>query len=91
MSHAFTPIAVAQLESTVRRIVSEAVDRVERTAVTDIVEAVSIPVSINVIAGVLGVPRSDWTDFTRWSDAVVDFIDVVPGTDDEARVVRRAV
>jgi cholest-4-en-3-one 26-monooxygenase len=87
VSAAFTPAAIATLESMVRAVVSDAADRVDRGGVTDLVETMSIPVSINVIAGVLGIPRSDWADFKRWSDAVVEFIDVEPGSDDEARVL----
>ena len=30
------------------------------------------PIPVNVIAHLIGVPRSDWADFRRWSDEVVE-------------------
>jgi cytochrome P450 len=87
VSGAFTPRAASQTQPTVRRIVSDALDRVPTGEAIDFTEAVAVPVSINVIAELLGIPPSDWADFTRWSDALVDFIDVEPGSDEEARAV----
>ncbi|MGA9402345.1 cytochrome P450 [Haladaptatus sp.] len=38
---------------------------------TDLVEAFSYPFPVDVIAGVLGVPREDRATFKRWSDAFI--------------------
>lgn len=81
----FTPASIRGAEAFVRRIVVDAVDAVDAAHVVDVVEAIAVPASINVIAGLLGVPRGDWADFTRWSDALSGHLDAAPGSDEEAR------
>jgi cytochrome P450 len=86
VSHAFTPSAAAAMEQTVRDIVCEQLDAMELGEPVDVVTQLAVPVSINVIAGLLGVPRSDWADFKRWSDAVSAFPDAEPDSDEERRL-----
>jgi cytochrome P450 len=69
---AFTPGAAAQLETTVRQIARECLEAVEPDAVTDLVEALAVPLPMYVIAEMLGVPRSDRPQFKRWSDAMIE-------------------
>lgn len=63
---------VAELEGTVRSIVTELLDALDPTSVIDAVDAISIPLPLMVIAELVGVPRSDLADFRRWSDAMID-------------------
>jgi cytochrome P450 len=68
---AFTPRAVAALEPRIRAIARESLDAVPLGETIDFVEAVSIPLPMYVIAEMLGVPRADWSEFRRWSDAII--------------------
>ena len=38
----------------------------------DLVEALAVPIPMYVIAEMLGVSRSDRSDFKRWSDAMIE-------------------
>jgi len=69
---AFTPGATANLETMVRQIACECVEAVEPGAVVDLVEALAVPIPMYVIAEMLGVSRSDRSDFKRWSDAMIE-------------------
>lgn len=75
VSGSFTPRAVARLEAQVRIIARDIVERIEGTAVTNAVEAVSAPLTTFVIAELMGVPRSRWADFWRWTDSAIMQID----------------
>jgi cytochrome P450 len=68
---AFTPHATAQLETMVRAIARECVDAIEPGATLDLVDSLSVPVPMYVIAEMLGVPRADRPNFKRWSDAMI--------------------
>ena len=69
---AFTPGATKQLETMVRQIARECLDEIEPGAVTDLVEALAVPLPMYVIAEMLGVPRSDRPRFKRWSDSMIE-------------------
>lgn len=62
---------VAQLEERIREITRELLDAIDPTEVVDVVEAVSIPLPLRVIAELIGVPSADLADFRRWSDAMI--------------------
>jgi cytochrome P450 len=68
---AFTPRAIAALEPRIRAIARESVEALPLGEPVDFVGAVASPLPMYVIAEMLGVPRADWPDFRRWSDAMV--------------------
>jgi cytochrome P450 len=70
--HAFTPGATQQLETMVRQIARECLEAIEPGAVTDLVDALAVPLPMYVIAEMLGVPRSDRPAFKRWSDSMIE-------------------
>ena len=72
MIRAFTPGATLQLETMVRAIARECLDAIEPGSVTDLVEALAVPLPMFVIAEMLGVPRSDRPQFRRWSDSMIE-------------------
>lgn len=72
----FTSEASAQRRAVIDRVVADAVDAVSASEKIDFTDSIAIPVTVNMIAAVLGVPRSDWQDFKRWSDAYVEIFDV---------------
>lgn len=69
---AFTPRAAAEQETMIRAITREVMASIEPDAVTDLVDALAVPVPMYVIAEMLGVPRSDRPRFKAWSDAMIE-------------------
>jgi cytochrome P450 len=71
VSRAFTPRRIAELEPAVRRLAAELLEAQDPEAPLDVVSAFAGPLPTFVIADLLGVPRSDYLDFRRWSDQLV--------------------
>jgi cytochrome P450 len=69
---AFTPRIIAALEPRVRELARESVAGLRPGEPFDFVEKIAIPLPMFVIAELLGVPRSDYADFRRWSDAMIE-------------------
>jgi cytochrome P450 len=69
---AFTPRMIAELEPRVRELARESVAALRPGEPFDFVERIAIPLPMFVIAELLGVPRSDYADFRRWSDAMIE-------------------
>jgi cytochrome P450 len=68
---AFTPRTIAQLESRIAEIVHEQLDKVAAQGYMDIVDDLSYPLPVTVIAELLGIPLADQERFKRWSDQFV--------------------
>ena len=68
---AFTPRRVAALEPRIREITSEILDRVLPAGRMDLVEDLSYPLPVIIIAELLGVPPEDRAVFKRWSTELV--------------------
>jgi cytochrome P450 len=68
VSQAFTPRMVAQLEPRINAIVDTLLDRVINQGHMDVVDDFSYPLSITVIAEMLGVPASDQEQFKIWTE-----------------------
>lgn len=69
VSTAFTPKRMADLEPGIRVIVDELLDALPAGEPVDFVEAVSVPLAIQVIAEFLGLPKDDWGNLRRWTDS----------------------
>jgi len=76
---AFTPRMVASLEPRVRALARESVAAIRPGEPFDFVERIAIPLPMFVIAELLGVPSSDYGDFRRWSDAMIEAGSSGPG------------
>jgi cytochrome P450 len=72
VSTQFTPRKVAALEERIREITTGVLDAVDPTAEIDLVNAVTAPVPMLVIAELLGVPTEDHERFRTWSDAMME-------------------
>jgi len=70
--NAFTPRMIAALEPRVRAIARESVAAIRPGEPFDFVETIAIPLPMFVIADLLGVPSSDYENFRRWSDAMIE-------------------
>lgn len=65
---AFTPRTIAKLEPRIIHIVHTLLDRVIDQGKMDVIDDLSYPLSITVIAELLGVPASDQEQFKRWTE-----------------------
>ena len=83
VSPAFSARSIKPL---VRRLVDEAVDRLEPGSSVDFVEALAAPLPIHVIGALLGLPRHDWQRLRMWTDAHTALYDAVPGSPESSRL-----
>jgi cholest-4-en-3-one 26-monooxygenase len=67
----FTPRAVRNMSDKVGRVTREVVDAAAETTSGDFVRDVSAPITIAVIAEMLGVPHSDWGLLFRWTNEII--------------------
>ncbi len=71
VTQAFTPRSVARLSDRITTIVTELLDNVVAHGRMDIVDDLSYPLPVIVIAEMLGIPQEDRERFKLWSDAIV--------------------
>jgi cytochrome P450 len=62
---------VAELEPQIRAMTTALLDAIDPTQPVDLVEVLSAPLPLMVIARLVGVPDADLDDFRRWSEAVM--------------------
>ena len=72
VSQAFTPRSIALLTPRITQIAHEYLDKVAATGQMDIIQNLSYPLPVIVIAELLGVPAEDRAQFKRWSDGLID-------------------
>jgi cytochrome P450 len=68
VSKAFTPRAVARLDTTITEIINELIDPLTATGRCEIVDDIARPYPVPVISALLGAPREDWKRFSAWAD-----------------------
>jgi len=71
VNRGFTPRRIAALETRVRQIAAEALERMLEKDEFDLVSDFTIPLPVSVIAEVLGVEPDRFADFKRWSDTLI--------------------
>ncbi len=81
----FRPGFVRGLEPGVRERVRALVDAVEPGTPTDVVRELAVPLPLQVISDLLGMPEDEWPRFFRWSEAVI------PGATDWPEDERRSL
>jgi cytochrome P450 len=67
----FRPSFMRALEAGVRRRTVALVDRIDPGVPFDIVNELTVPLPLQVISDLLGVPEEEWPRFFRWSEAVI--------------------
>ncbi len=67
----FRPSFMRALEDGVRRRTVALVDRIEPGIPVDVVAELTVPLPLQVISDLLGVPEEEWPRFFRWSEAVI--------------------
>ena len=81
----FRPTYMRALEDGIRRRARALVDRIEPGAPIDVVADLAVPLPLQVISDLLGVPEDEWPRFFRWSEAVI------PGATDWPEEERQAL
>ena len=71
VTQAFTPRSVARLAERITTITTELLDNVVANGHMDIIDDLSYPLPVIVIAEMLGIPQEDRERFKHWSDAIV--------------------
>jgi cytochrome P450 len=72
VNKAFTPQRIAELSEWIGQIASELLGALGRGS-TEFMAAYAVPLPMRIIAGLLGVPQSDYASFKSWSEAVVSY------------------
>lgn len=71
ISRAFTPRVIANLEPRIRQISSERLDALADLGEADFAAEYGVPLPMLVIAGMIGIPLSDWQTYKCWSDVIL--------------------
>ena len=71
VNKAFTPRIVSRLESRMVALAHELVDAAIAQGTADLVQALTYPLPVTVIAEIIGIPAQDREQFKRWSDRAV--------------------
>ena len=71
VNKAFTPRIIQRLEPRMHAIANELLDAALDAGDVDLVQALSYPLPVTVIAEIIGIPSEDREKFKRWSDAAV--------------------
>lgn len=70
---AFTPAMIQQMHGSIEQIAHELLDEAERKPEIDFMADFALPLPLNVIADMMGVPKKDRQKFHRWmSNTVAD-------------------
>jgi cytochrome P450 len=75
LAKAFTPAAMEAMRPNIERLASDLADAIAKGEEVDIVAAMTSPLPVAVIAGMMGVPRDRAMDFRRWSNAIMGIQD----------------
>jgi cytochrome P450 len=77
VNKAFTPRIVSRLEPRMRALAGELLDDAVAAGEVDLVQALSYPLPVVVIAEIIGIPAADRALFKRWSDEAIASLGVV--------------
>jgi cholest-4-en-3-one 26-monooxygenase len=67
----FTPRAIQAMDAKVARVTHEVLNQAAEKPGGDFVQEISAPITIAVIAEMLGVPREDWQLLFRWTNEII--------------------
>ena len=71
LAKGFTPAAMEGMRPAINRLAEDLVAAIPAGIETDIVAALTTPLPVTVIAGMMGVPAERHDDFKRWSNVIV--------------------
>jgi cytochrome P450 len=88
ISRAFTPRMVANLEPRIRELSCQLLDQTIERGEMDLAADFSVPLAMQVIAGMIGIPLADWTRYKRWSDVILSLSYARSGGEEAERATR---
>jgi cytochrome P450 len=71
LAKAFTPASIDDMRPHIGQLANDLVAAIPAGETTDIVEQLTTPLPVAVIAGMMGVPKEREKDFKRWSNATL--------------------
>jgi cytochrome P450 family 142 subfamily A polypeptide 1 len=71
INRGFTPRMVKKLEQVFLNITTEAIDKIAKKGECDVVEDISVPLPLLLIAEMIGIRREDRESFHHWSDSMI--------------------
>lgn len=74
VNKAFTPRIVQRLEPRMHEIARELIHAAVKKGTVDLVEALTYPLPVTIIAEIIGVPPGDRAQFKTWSDEAVSVL-----------------
>lgn len=89
VNKAFTARQVANLETRVRTIAKDLLDRFVSRGHAEFVQEFSFPFPMRVILNVLGAPESDISKLKRWADDWITLVSVQMTAEQQAAVIAR--
>jgi cytochrome P450 len=90
VNKAFTPRIVQTLEPRMREIADDLLDQALDAGEVDLVQALTYPLPVTVIAEMIGIPAEDRARFKAWSDRAIASLGLVFMTGiDETRIARQ--
>jgi cytochrome P450 len=75
LAKAFTPAAMEAMRPAIEQLANDLAAAIPTDEEIDIVEAMTTPLPVAVIAGMMGVPNERAMDFKRWSNAIMGIQD----------------
>lgn len=74
VARAFTPRATARMHDAIQSVVNELLDSIEDAGRCEFVADVARPYPIPIICALLGAPREDWQQFSRWAEDIFKIV-----------------
>lgn len=74
VSRAFTPRATARMHHTIHAVINELIDHIIDLGRCEFVADIARPYPIPVICALLGAPREDWQQFSRWAEDIFKIV-----------------
>ena len=90
VARAFTPRATARMHGTIRAVINELIDSVIGLGRCEFVADIARPYPIPVICALLGAPREDWQQFSRWAEDIFKIVSFDCNLAEEEPVVLKA-
>ena len=90
LNKAFTPTAIETLKPYIQEIMEQLLDQLGEATSFDVMPAIAQPLSVLVLARLLGVPSEDWVRLAAWSHRVARMLEPTASTADEREAVHAA-
>lgn len=71
ISRAFTPRMIAALEPRIRQLSRELLAKTEGREEIDLAAEYAVPLAMQLISSMIGIPAEDWARFRQWSDTIM--------------------